>query len=68
MVATAYFAYSAGLMGRVPALLERPDEAARYAQLAERVRRAWQAEYVDAEGRPGLDTQANHVRALAFLN
>ncbi len=65
-VGTAYFAYSAGLMGRIAALLNRPAEAARYATLSARVREAWQAEYVDAEGRVTPDSQANHVRALAF--
>ena len=33
---------------------------------ADRVRAAWQAEYLDADGRLHPDTQANHVRALAF--
>ena len=65
-VATAYFAHSAGLMARIAAVLGRDDDAARYAELAERVRAAWQAEYLDADGRLTPDTQANHVRALAF--
>ena len=30
------------------------------------MRAAWQAEYLDADGRLTPDTQANHVRALAF--
>jgi alpha-L-rhamnosidase len=65
-VATAFLAYSASLMARIARLLGKDDEAVRYADLAEDVRAAWQAEYVDADGRLTPDTQANHVRALAF--
>ena len=65
-VATAFLAHSAGLMSRIAGLLGRDDDAARYAELSEHVRAAWQAEYLDADGRLTPDTQANHVRALAF--
>jgi alpha-L-rhamnosidase len=92
-VATAFFAHSAGLMARIARLTGRDDDAVRYADLAEDVRAAWRAEYLDAGGlttAPGAsqrgtseertgarsqadrdcrltpDTQANHVRALAF--
>ena len=65
-MATAYFAHSAGLMSRIAALLGRGGEKDRYAQLSARAREAWQAEYLHAEGRLSPDTQANHVRALAF--
>ena len=50
-VATAYYAHSAGLMARIAAVLGRDDDAARYAELSEHVRAAWQAEYLDADGR-----------------
>ena len=53
-------------MGRIAALLGRDDDADRYAGLAAEVRAAWQTEYLDDEGRLTPDTQANHVRALAF--
>ena len=65
-VATAFYAHSAGLMSRIAALLGREDDADRYAGLAAEVRAAWQAEYLDDDGRLTPDTQANHVRALAF--
>lgn len=65
-VATAYYAYSARLVARIATLLGRDDDAARYGELAERAREAWQIEYLDAEGRLVPDTQADHVRALAF--
>ena len=65
-VATAYFAYSARLMGRIAEAIGRDGEAGRYRELAERVRAAWQAEFIGADARLRPDTQANHVRALAF--
>jgi alpha-L-rhamnosidase len=65
-VATAYFAYSAGLMSRVAEAIARRDDASRYRDLAEAVRDAWRAEFIGHDGRLHPDTQANHVRALAF--
>ena len=65
-VATAYFAYSARLMCRIAEAIGRFAEAGRYAELADRVRAAWQAEFIGSDGRLHPDTQANHVRALAF--
>ncbi|HEY7273289.1 MAG TPA: family 78 glycoside hydrolase catalytic domain [Actinoplanes sp.] len=65
-VATAYFARSARLMAAIAGVLGRDGDADRYAELAGRVREAWCAEYVDPDGRLSPDTQANHVRALAF--
>ncbi|MGA8722196.1 MAG: glycoside hydrolase family 78 protein [Solirubrobacteraceae bacterium] len=65
-VATAYFAHSARLMSQIAAVIGRSAEAARYGELAERARDAWRTEFVSADGRLQPDTQANHVRALAF--
>jgi alpha-L-rhamnosidase len=53
-------------VARIARLLGRDDDAVRYADLADDVRAAWRAEYLDADGRLTPDTQANHVRALAF--
>jgi alpha-L-rhamnosidase len=50
----------------VAVVLGRDDDADRYAGLAAEVRSAWQAEYLDEDGCLTPDTQANHVRALAF--
>ncbi|WP_233495989.1 family 78 glycoside hydrolase catalytic domain [Geodermatophilus sp. TF02-6] len=65
-VATAYFARSARLMARIAQILGKEADADRYAGLADEVRAAWQAEYLHADGRLTPDTQATHVRALAF--
>jgi alpha-L-rhamnosidase len=65
-VATAYYARSAELMSRIAAVLGRGSDAARYADLAESVRAAWQAEFVGADGDVHPATQAAIVRALTF--
>jgi alpha-L-rhamnosidase len=65
-VATAYFAYSARLMSRVADVLGRERDVRRYGELADRVRVAWRTEFLGPDGRLSPDTQANHVRALAF--
>jgi alpha-L-rhamnosidase len=65
-VATAFLCRSASLLARIARLLEREEDAERYAQLADAVRAAWQAEYIGPDGRITPSTQANHVRALAF--
>ncbi|MFI7232946.1 family 78 glycoside hydrolase catalytic domain [Nonomuraea angiospora] len=65
-IATAYYAYSTDLAARIAEVLGYADEVKRYRTLSEKVRAAWQAEYIGPEGRLTPDTQANHVRALAF--
>jgi alpha-L-rhamnosidase len=65
-VATAFFAHSARLMSRIAELLGRGEDATRYRDLADNVRAAWQTEFIGPEGALAPDTQANHVRALAF--
>jgi alpha-L-rhamnosidase len=65
-VATAYLANSAALMARIAAVLGWAEDARHYAELSDNVRAAWRAEFIDHSGRLAPDTQANHVRALAF--
>ena len=65
-VATAYFFRSTDLLARIAGLLGEDDDARRYRELADHVRAAWQAEFTDADGGLHPNTQANHVRALAF--
>ncbi|MCK9901922.1 glycoside hydrolase family 78 protein [Frankia sp. Cpl3] len=63
---TAYFHHSAGLLARIASVLGHEADAERYRALAARVRSAWQAEFIGADGALTPDTQATHVRALAF--
>ncbi|MFK7697116.1 family 78 glycoside hydrolase catalytic domain [Paenibacillus sp. HJGM_3] len=63
---TAYFAYSTALLARMAAVIGRPEEAARYEQLAGAIKAAFNRAYVDAEGRIKGDTQAAYVMAIAM--
>ena len=65
-VATAFLAHSAGLAAQIAGILGSDEQAAHYAQLSAGARNAWQLEFIDRRGRLTPDTQANHVRALAF--
>jgi alpha-L-rhamnosidase len=76
IVATAYLARSARVLGRVAGLLGHAADAVRFRRLADAARTAWQREYLGPGGtltEPTLTeatlteaTQGNHVRALAF--
>lgn len=65
-VATAYLHLSTRLLSRIGTMLGHHSEAAELALLAERSLDAWRREYVRDDGSLAPDTQANHVRALAF--
>jgi alpha-L-rhamnosidase len=65
-VATAYLAHSARLMSAIAGILGRQADAQRYGALADHAVAAWQAEFLTGDGRLSPDTQAAHVRALAF--
>ncbi len=64
--ATAFFAQSAGLVGRMAAVLGREQEAARYGGLAARIREAFNRAYVQPDGTIAGDTQAGYALALHF--
>jgi alpha-L-rhamnosidase len=65
-VATAYLYRSASLVAEAASRIGHDDDATRHRQLAAAVLDAWRTEFVDADGALTPDTQANHVRALAF--
>ncbi len=65
-VGTAYLCRSATLAARIGQLLGHHDDAQRFAELAANAQSAWRAEYLGPDGTLTPDTQANHVRALAF--
>ncbi|MFO7170388.1 MAG: glycoside hydrolase family 78 protein [Chloroflexota bacterium] len=66
LVATAFFAYSAGLLAEVARVLGRASDAERYADLAAKVRAAFNEEFVTPSGRVGPNTQTAYVLALHF--
>ncbi|HEY0736689.1 MAG TPA: family 78 glycoside hydrolase catalytic domain [Herpetosiphonaceae bacterium] len=66
IVATAYFARSAELLGHAAGVLGRAAEAERYLALAAEVRQAFAAEYVTPAGRLISDAPTAYALALAF--
>ncbi|MEX1255404.1 MAG: family 78 glycoside hydrolase catalytic domain [Dehalococcoidia bacterium] len=65
LVATAYFAHSTELHGRVAAALGKDEDAARYADIARRVKQAFRERYAPG-GRLTSDAQTAYVLALDF--
>ncbi|GAA1650246.1 alpha-L-rhamnosidase [Actinoplanes couchii] len=61
-VGTAYLHRSTSTLAATARVLGRTAEADRYTCLAEKIRDAWQTEFLDSRDRP----QAFYVRALAF--
>ncbi len=66
LIATAYFAHSARRLADAAELLAKPDDARRYADLADAVRRAFLREYTDGEGRLLKETQTGYALARQF--
>jgi len=66
LVATAYLARSAELVGQVADVLGEQDEAGHYHGLAAEVRRAFAAEYVLPNGRMLSDATTAYALALQF--
>lgn len=65
-VATAYLHRSAALLAEIGRLLGHQGAAEHLEGLAANTKAAWQTEYVADDGTLTPDTQASHVRALAF--
>lgn len=65
-VATAFYRRSTQLLSWALAAVGQDAAAADYAELSERVRQAWQREFLDEAGAVRPPTQANCVRALTF--
>jgi alpha-L-rhamnosidase len=66
MIAQCFFAYSAELVAKAAHILGKQDEAAHYRALAERVKAAYQKEYLTPSGRLVSGTQTAYVLALQF--
>lgn len=66
IVATAYFARSAELVGRAGEVLGKWEESRRYLGLAQEVREAFAGEYVTPHGRVMSDAQTAYSLAICF--
>jgi alpha-L-rhamnosidase len=66
VIYTAYFAHSAHLLAQAAETLGKPDDAARFAALADAVKATFNRAYVAPDGRIKGNTQACYVLGLAF--
>ena len=66
VIGTAYFAYSTRIVAKAYAVLGRNDEAARYEQLFQDIKAAFNKEYVAPDGRIRGNTQCCYAMALKF--
>lgn len=64
VLATAYYAYCAGLMEKTAAALGKPDDAAYYGELCRHVRAAFNQAFVAEDGTIRGNTQTGYVLAL----
>lgn len=66
VLATAYFAYSAQLLGKIAKLLGRHEDSDRFSALFQDVSQAFCKAFVDTDGRIHGNTQTVYVLALQF--
>lgn len=66
LIATAYFSYSAGLVAKTARLLGKEEDAMRYGDLSERIKKVFNQEFVTPNGRLVSHTQTAYTLALAF--
>jgi alpha-L-rhamnosidase len=64
LIATAYWTYDASLMMRMAQVLDRPQDAQKYREVFEKVRTAFNQEYVKPDGTIGTGSQTSYVLAL----
>lgn len=66
LIASAFFAYSTSLLQQAAEVLGKADEAAEYADLLAKIKKAFVAEYVSENGRVASNSQSAYVLALHF--
>lgn len=66
IVASAYFAYSAGLVAKAADVLGHSELSEHYAELAEKVKAAFAHEYITPAGRLMNDAETAYTLAIAF--
>lgn len=66
LIATAFYAHSTELLSKAAAVLGKEEDARFYSALADRVKRAFQSEFVTANARVGENTQTAYALALEF--
>ncbi len=66
LIATAYYAYSSGLLSKIATLLGKTEDAAKYSRLSGNIKKAFNQEFVTPSGRLVSHTQTAYSLALAF--
>src|SRR6266576_2663774 len=66
LIQTAYFAHSTALLAKTAKVLGKTEDAAEYESLEEKIKRAFQEEYLTSKGRLSSNTQTAYALALAF--
>ncbi len=66
LVAQCFYAYNAEIMVKAATLLGKMDEAKAYQILLERIKKAFQSEFMTTSGRLISDTQTAYIVALQF--
>jgi len=66
LIATAYYSYSSSIVARVANILGHEQDKAYYSELSEKVRLAFNEEFVTPNGRLVSHTQTAYTLALAF--
>jgi alpha-L-rhamnosidase len=66
LINTAFFAYSTQLLANMARILGKISQAEYYTELANKVKTAFNAEFVTPAGRVGSNTQTAYVLALHF--
>ncbi|MGE5598675.1 MAG: family 78 glycoside hydrolase catalytic domain, partial [Bacteroidota bacterium] len=66
LIATAYYAHSAGILAKAARVLGREEDVRSYRELRDRIAAAFRAEFFTPAGRLAVPTQTAHVLALVF--
>jgi alpha-L-rhamnosidase len=66
LIATAFFAHAADLLARSARVLGKTDDARTYGDLFDRIKTAWNREYVTSTGRMSSNTQTAYALGLEF--
>lgn len=66
LIATAMYAHSTDLLQRTARVLGKAEDATQYGALLDRIKAAFQREFVTATGRVGENTQTAYAVALQF--
>ncbi|OFX62108.1 MAG: alpha-L-rhamnosidase [Bacteroidetes bacterium GWB2_41_8] len=66
LIATAYYSYSSGLLGKIAGITGNTPDAKKYTELSENIKKAFVKEFVTSSGRLVSHTQTAYSLALAF--